>query len=137
MLESKFTDFDVFVVDNVSTDGSVNEILRRYRKAVIYGRSFSGNARLTVIQNAKNLGGSGGFNTGLRIAYARGYPYLMCIDNDVFLDEIGMATGGTVSRIPLWLSLSALGFSVFMGMLAGFFPAQRAMRLSPLAALKN
>lgn len=44
---------------------------------------------------------------------------------------------GDLSRIPLWLSLTAVGFAVFVGMAAGFFPALRAMKLSPLAAIRN
>lgn len=44
---------------------------------------------------------------------------------------------GDLSRIPLWLSLAAVGFSVFVGMAAGFFPSLRAMKLSPLAAIRN
>lgn len=45
--------------------------------------------------------------------------------------------GTTVSYIPIWLSVAALVFAVFVGMIAGFFPALRAMRLSPLAAIRN
>ncbi len=50
-----------------------------------------------------------------------------------------MMTGieGDISRIPLWLSMSAVGFAVGVGMIAGFFPAMRAMKLSPLAAIRN
>ncbi|SEU31288.1 ABC-type antimicrobial peptide transport system, permease component [Lacrimispora sphenoides] len=44
---------------------------------------------------------------------------------------------GDLSRIPPWLSLTAVGFAVFVGMAAGFFPALRAMKLSPLAAIRN
>ncbi len=44
---------------------------------------------------------------------------------------------GDLSRIPLWLNLAALGFAVFVGMAAGFIPATRAMKLSPLAAIRN
>jgi ABC-type antimicrobial peptide transport system permease subunit len=44
---------------------------------------------------------------------------------------------GDLSRIPPWLSLTAIGFAVFVGMAAGFFPALRAMKLSPLAAIRN
>ena len=47
----------------------------------------------------------------------------------------GMA--GDLSRIPLWLNLAALAFAVFVGMAAGFIPATRAMKLSPLAAIRN
>ena len=44
---------------------------------------------------------------------------------------------GDLSRIPPWLSLAAIGFAIFVGMAAGFFPALRAMKLSPLAAIRN
>lgn len=44
---------------------------------------------------------------------------------------------GDLSRIPLWLNLAALGFAIFVGMAAGFLPATRAMKLSPLAAIRN
>ena len=45
--------------------------------------------------------------------------------------------GGSISYIPPWLALFSLGFAVIVGMLAGFFPSLRAMRLSPLAAIRN
>lgn len=44
---------------------------------------------------------------------------------------------GNLSYIPLWLVLASMGFAVFVGMAAGYFPALRAMRLSPLAAIRN
>ena len=31
----------------------------------------------------------------------------------------------------------AVGFAIVIGMLAGLFPALRAMKLSPLAAIRN
>ena len=42
-----------------------------------------------------------------------------------------------LSFIPLWLVLISLLFAVLVGMAAGFFPALRAMQLSPLAAIRN
>ncbi len=75
VLESQYQDFDLYVVDNGSTDGSVNAIKENY-----------GN-QITLIENKENLGGSGGFNTGLRQVYEKGYSFLMCIDNDALLDE--------------------------------------------------
>lgn len=75
ILESKFQDFDVYVVDNASSDNSVDAIKERYGDKV------------TLIVNEENLGGSGGFNKGLRTAYDKGYEYLMCVDNDAMLDE--------------------------------------------------
>lgn len=56
-----------------------------------------------------------------------------------FLTKNGSAMGldGNISFIPLWLVLSSMVFAVFVGMAAGYFPALRAMRLSPLAAIRN
>ena len=43
----------------------------------------------------------------------------------------------TLSYIPPWLALLSLVFAILVGMIAGFFPSLRAMRLSPLAAIRN
>lgn len=42
-----------------------------------------------------------------------------------------------LSYIPPWLAGAALVFAVIIGMVAGFFPSRRAMKLSPLAAIRN
>lgn len=42
-----------------------------------------------------------------------------------------------ISHIPIWLVAVSLIFAVVVGMVAGFLPALRAMRLSPLAALRT
>lgn len=75
ILESKFQNFDIYVVDNASVDNSVEAIKEKYADKV------------TLLVNEENLGGSGGFNRGLRYAYNKGYKYLMCVDNDAMLDE--------------------------------------------------
>jgi ABC-type antimicrobial peptide transport system permease subunit len=49
--------------------------------------------------------------------------------------EMGLAGG--ISYIPIWLAVLSLGFAVLVGMIAGFFPSLRAMKLSPLAAIRN
>lgn len=43
----------------------------------------------------------------------------------------------TISVIPLWLPLPAVVFAMLMGMLAGFPPSLRAMKLSPLMAMQS
>ena len=48
-----------------------------------------------------------------------------------------MGTTGGISYIPVWLVFLSLIFAILVGMVAGFFPARRAMRLSPLAAIRN
>ena len=42
-----------------------------------------------------------------------------------------------ISYIPIWLAFLSLIFAILVGMIAGFFPARRAMKLSPLAAIRN
>ena len=42
-----------------------------------------------------------------------------------------------ISYIPWWLVLLSMAFAVLVGVLAGYFPAKRAMKLSPLAAIRN
>lgn len=73
-VRSKDVTSDIYVIDNASTDNSVSLIQHH----------FSG--LVTVIQNSENLGGSGGFGTGLRLASEKGYPYIMMLDNDAFID---------------------------------------------------
>lgn len=75
VLDSDFKDYDIFVVDNASSDGSSEAVRNRYGD------------RVTLLQNTENLGGSGGFNTGIRKVCSLGYPYLMCLDNDAQLDS--------------------------------------------------
>ncbi len=49
----------------------------------------------------------------------------------------GAGPGSKLSVIPLWLALAALGFSTLIGLIAGYFPARRAMKLSALSAIKT
>lgn len=51
--------------------------------------------------------------------------------------DMGMNMSQGISYIPLWLALLSIVFAVLVGMAAGFFPSLRAMKLSPLAAIRN
>ena len=42
-----------------------------------------------------------------------------------------------ISYIPIWLMLASIGFAMLVGLLAGYFPAKRAMKLSPLEAIRH
>ena len=48
-----------------------------------------------------------------------------------------MGFDGNISYIPWWLMLLSMGFAVLVGVTAGYFPAKRAMNLSPLAAIRS
>lgn len=45
--------------------------------------------------------------------------------------------GANISYIPIWLMLASIGFAMLVGIVAGYFPAKRAMNLSPLEAIRN
>lgn len=45
--------------------------------------------------------------------------------------------GANISYIPIWLVLASIGFAMLVGILAGYFPAKRAMKLSPLEAIRS
>ncbi len=42
-----------------------------------------------------------------------------------------------ISVIPLWLALSSVGFATMVGLVSGFAPANRAMKLSALEAIRS
>lgn len=77
-----------------------------------------------------------GFMGGV-IGVAFSYGVSIAMNQFLNLGQAMTGQAGDISRIPLWLSLSAIGFAIVMGMIAGFFPALRAMKLSPLAAIRN
>lgn len=91
-----------------------------------------GDIRTMFLMEAGFIGFMGG-TAGLALSY--GVSYLV----NKFLGGalMGMGTSGEISRIPPWLSGAAVIFAIIIGMLAGLFPALRAMKLSPLAAIRN
>ncbi len=89
-----------------------------------------GNIRLMFLTEAAFIGFIGGV-VGLVISYI-----LSFICNLILPGLVGYE-GQHISIIPLWLVLVAILFSTLIGMIAGFFPAQRATKLSPLAAIRN
>jgi len=48
-----------------------------------------------------------------------------------------LASSGLRSIIPAYLVFGAVGFSIIVAIAAGMYPAVRAMKLSPLAAIRN
>ena len=75
VLGQTLQDFDIYVVDNASSDCSVARINEIYKDKVI------------LLKNKQNLGGSGGFNTGIRAACKKDYKNLMLVDNDIVMDR--------------------------------------------------
>ena len=48
-----------------------------------------------------------------------------------------LVSSGLRSIIPAYLAFGAVGFSIIVAIAAGMYPALRAMKLSPLAAIRN
>ncbi len=68
---------DIVVVDNASDDGTQQAIAQQY-------------PTVHLICNEENLGGTGGFNTGLAFAFEQEpdkYDYLWLLDNDVQVNQ--------------------------------------------------
>lgn len=68
---------DILVIDNASTDGTVDAIKQDYPD-------------INLICNPENIGGTGGFNTGLSWAFEQPlekYKYLWLLDNDVLVHQ--------------------------------------------------
>ena len=57
--------------------------------------------------------------------------------NMMFGFYIDPSVGGSLSVIPVWLILAALGIAIGVAVLAGLYPSIRAMRLSALEAIRN
>lgn len=91
-----------------------------------------GNIRTMFLTEAAFIGLLGGM-VGVALSFL-----LSVVVNKVAPAVMGDFTeGAKISMIPLWLVLLSIVFSTIIGMVAGFFPAQRATKLSPLAAIRN
>jgi GT2 family glycosyltransferase len=74
-LDNEYSNFKVVMIDNGSTDDSVEYVKRNFPGVII-------------LQNEKNLGYSGGFNVGLDYAFNRkNADYVLVSNNDVKADQ--------------------------------------------------
>ena len=70
LLNQTYHDLDIMVIDNCSTDGTINLVKNINDSRVIY------------INTGENLGGAGGFQFGIREALERHYEYFWLMDDD-------------------------------------------------------
>ena len=66
-----YTNYQLYVVDNHSTDGAVE-----------YLRQRESEGQLILISNEENLGYAGGMNRGIKTALGDGCDYVFLLDND-------------------------------------------------------
>lgn len=90
-----------------------------------------GNIRSMFLIEAGFIGFMGGF-IGITLSYG-----ISVLVNKFLASSFLNGAQGQLSYIPPWLAFAGMGFAVLVGMVAGFFPALRAMKLSPLAAIRN
>ncbi|MCH5254386.1 MAG: ABC transporter permease [Lachnospiraceae bacterium] len=89
------------------------------------------NIRALFLLEAGFIGFIGGV-IGLMLSYIAS-----AVINKLAAGAAELNLSSNISYIPFWLVLVSLAFAVLVGMVAGFFPALRAMKLSPLAAIRN
>lgn len=78
------------------------------------------------------LGGLGGL-IGILISYGMTEVGV----NKLAVKLLNMPKGTELAVIPPWLAVSAFLFAIFLGVLAGFFPAKWAAKLRPIDAVRK
>ncbi len=73
VLKSTYPHKEIILVDNASTDGSVEFLRDRFPQIIL-------------VANPENLGVAGGRNSGFREAVRRGYDYILSLDNDACIE---------------------------------------------------
>lgn len=94
-----------------------------------------GDIRSMFLFEAGLIGFAGGL-FGILFSYGASYALNKFAAGGI----LGGGYGGEeriISLIPVWLAVAALGFATLVGLISGFMPARRAMKLSALEAIKT
>ncbi len=112
---------------------SIYERTREIAIMKVIGATFN-DIRLMFLAEAGLIGLLGGI-FGLGFSYTLSY-----VINKFAGGMMGGMVGSeatAISIIPWWLALFAIVFSILIGLLAGVYPANRAVKLSPIEAMRN
>lgn len=98
---------------------------------------FLGDIRKMFLVEAGLIGLLGGF-IGMALSYGISTAINYIATNlagspDPIMQEAKVA----VSIIPFWLAAFGIAFAVFVGIIAGYFPSRRAMKISALEAIRT
>lgn len=85
IMQLDYITFEVLVVDNASSDGSVDAIKLAY-------------PNVNILCNDKNLGYTGGNNIALRYALEKDYEYFWLLNNDTVVDSCSLAEMLTIAE---------------------------------------
>ncbi|MBE6894348.1 MAG: ABC transporter permease [Ruminococcaceae bacterium] len=96
------------------------------------------NIRAMFLFESAGIGFIGGI-VGVAISYllSFGLNYIANSMMGASYNMYGEVTKTYISIIPLWLALVGVGFSSLVGMLSGYIPANKAVKISALTAIKN
>lgn len=98
---------------------------------------FISNIRIVFLMEAGMIGLLGGA-VGTLISYIIS-AVMNSLGGSSLSQMMGIYSDGSspVSIIPIWLVLLALAFSTLIGLISGFYPANRAVKISALEAIRN
>lgn len=111
---------------------SIMERTREIGIMKVIGASNSDVTRIFLMEalSIGLLGGVGGVTLG--------YVVSKIVDMIAGMYMSGQgATAQSISVVPLWLILFAIGFAMLVGLVSGVYPAGKAARLSPVEALRH
>ncbi len=113
---------------------SIHERTKEIGVMKVIGASLKDIKRLFLVEAAV-IGFLGGL-LGVGISLALSH-FLNSSGTQILGDMMGIGGGSTVSYIPTWLCAMGLLFSALVGIISGYFPARRAMKLSALSAIRS
>ena len=123
-------DFDIYVVDNASVDGTAEKIRSLFADEV------------QVLRQEENLGGAGGFAAGIEHVASLGYEYIALMDNDIIVDECAMekmmdcleadASLGAVGAKVMWMHRPEIIFDF-----GDIVDVERQMCISPYREVRD
>ena len=112
---------------------SIYERTREIAIMKVIGATFT-DIRLMFLAEAGLIGLLGGI-FGLGFSYS--LSFLINKFASGMMGTMGTGEATAISVIPWWLALFAIVFSILIGLLAGVYPANRAVKLSPIEAMRN
>lgn len=113
---------------------SIHERTKEIGVMKVIGASLKDIKRLFLVEAAV-IGFLGGL-LGVGISLALSH-FLNSSGTQILGNMMGIGGGSTVSYIPTWLCAMGLLFSALVGIISGYFPARRAMKLSALSAIRS